>query len=150
VTSGVDDVAVRTVTFEDAAHVADIVGQAGDDEMRVVIRGRVGQERPALEDVMAREGDEHRMFDIVVEGVAVADAFERKPRRERDDLGKAGVRDPEPVFHVVGQKRAKGFRRQARQRDHHGPLRWSPRQRLAVCDANSVRARFGCSMPGSP
>ena len=39
----VDDVAVGTVPFEDAAHVADIVGEAGDNEMRVVVWGRVGQ-----------------------------------------------------------------------------------------------------------
>ena len=38
------------------------------------------------------------MLDIVVEGVAVADAFEREPRGERDDLGKARVRDPEPIL----------------------------------------------------
>ncbi len=58
------------------------------------------------------------MLDVVVQGVAVADALQREPRRERDDLGKARVRNPEPIFDVVGQKRSQGLRSQAGQRDH--------------------------------
>ena len=92
-------------------------------KLRVVVRGRSGQQSAPFEDVVAGQGDEHCVLDVVVKGVAVADAFEREPRGERDDLGQARVRDPEPVSHVVGQKRAKSIRRQAGQRDHHGSLR---------------------------
>ena len=89
---GVDDKTFGPIPFEDAAHVADIVREARDDEIGVVVWGRVRQERPPLEDVVAREGDEHGVLDIVVEGVAVADAFQREFRSERNDLGKARVR----------------------------------------------------------
>ena len=50
------------------------------------------------------------MLDVVVESVAVADALERKPRHERNDLGEARMRRPEPIPHVDGQERAEGFR----------------------------------------
>ena len=53
------------------------------------------------------------MLDVVIQGVAVADALQREPRGERDDLGKARVREPESISDVVGQKRSEGFRRQA-------------------------------------
>ena len=148
--SRVDDVAVRPVSLEDAAHVADVMGEAGDDEVRVVVRGRVGEQRAALEDIVARQGDEHGMLDIVVKGVAVADAFEREPRREWNDLGEPRVRDPEPVSDVVRQIRAKRFGREPRHRDHHGSLRRSPRRTLAIDAVGRVRARLGLDMPGSP
>jgi len=45
------------------------------------------------------------MLNVVVEGVAVADAFQREPRRERDDFGQERVRAPEPILHVGGKER---------------------------------------------
>ena len=64
------------------------------------------QQRPPLEDVVAGQGDEHRMLDIVVEGVAIADTFQRELRREGNDLGQARMRAPEPILHVGGKERA--------------------------------------------
>ena len=46
------------------------------------------------------------MLDVVVEGVAVADAFERELRREGNDFGQTRVRPPEPILHVGGKERA--------------------------------------------
>ena len=89
---------------------------------------------------------EHCVLDVMVKRVAVADAFEREPRRERDDLRQSRVRNSEPASHVVGQKRAKSIRRQAGQGDHHGSLRRAP----AIEVAGWFRARFGSSMPGRP
>jgi hypothetical protein len=42
------------------------------------------------------------MFDIVVEGVAIAYAFKRKPGDGRDQLSQARVRRSEPAVHVRG------------------------------------------------
>src|SRR3984957_3415656 len=85
VASRVDDVTVRSVALENAPNVADVMGEAGDDEVRVVVRSRVGEKRAALEDIVARERNEHGVLDIVIKGVAVADAFEREARREWND-----------------------------------------------------------------
>ena len=64
------------------------------------------QQRAPLEDVVAGQGDEHRMLDVVVEGVAVANAFQGKLRREGNDFGQARMRAPEPILHVGGEERA--------------------------------------------
>jgi hypothetical protein len=44
------------------------------------------------------------MFDIVIEGIAVADALERKSRQGRDKLGQTRMQGPEPAMHVGGKK----------------------------------------------
>jgi len=38
------------------------------------------------------------MLNVAVEGVAVADAFQREPRRERDDFGKSACEPPNRSF----------------------------------------------------
>ena len=43
--------------------------------MRVILGRHVGVQRPPAQNVVAGERDQHRVLDIVVEGVAVADAF---------------------------------------------------------------------------
>ncbi len=66
--------------------------QAGDDEVRVVIRLDALGQHPAPEDVPPDEGDEEGVLDIVVQGVALAEAFERNPRDAVDALGPVLVR----------------------------------------------------------
>ena len=46
------------------------------------------------------------MLNIVEEGVAIADAFQREPRRKRNDFRQARMRAPEPILHVGGKERA--------------------------------------------
>ena len=104
--AGVDDQAVGPVSLQDPADISDVVGKAGDDEIRIFERRRIDQQRAPLEDVVAGQGDEHRMLDIVEERVAVADAFQRELRRERNDLRQARMRAPEPILHVGGKERA--------------------------------------------
>ena len=52
------------------------------------------------------KGDEHGMLNVVEEGVAVADAFQRELRRERNDFGQARMRAPRMILHVGGKERA--------------------------------------------
>ena len=75
--AGVDHKAVLVVFAEQAAHIADVVQQAGDDDMRVIVRAHVGVQRAAAHDVVSRQRDEHGVLDIVIQRVAVADTFQR-------------------------------------------------------------------------
>jgi hypothetical protein len=61
---------------------------------------------------MAGQRDEHRMLDVVVEGVAIADAFKGQPGGKRNEFRQTRVRSPEPVLHIGGQERAQSFCRQ--------------------------------------
>src|SRR3954453_2085021 len=58
------------------------------------------------------------MFDIVVERVAVANAFQRQLRRKRKQFGQAGVRGAKPVSGFRGQKLPQRLRDQFRNCDH--------------------------------
>ena len=53
-----------------------------------------GQQRPPLKDVVASQGNEHRVLDVVVEGVAIANAFEREPRRKRESSARRACETP--------------------------------------------------------
>ena len=134
---GVDHEAVRLVPVQKTADVTDIVGQAGDDEVAIVGRRRIRDERAPLENVVAGERDEHRMLDIVIEGVAVAEAFERELRGERDDLGETPERHPEAVFHVDGEEQAQRVGGEFGQGDHGS----SPQSRLGASARQSNRKR---------
>jgi hypothetical protein len=46
------------------------------------------------------------MLNVVEERVAVADAFQRELRRERNDFRRARMRAPEPILHVGSKERA--------------------------------------------
>jgi len=115
---GVDDKAVRAVAVENAAHIADVVQHAGDEEMGVIAGIGRRQQRAALHDVVADQRHQHGVFDIMVERVAIADAFQRDLRHERNDFREARMRAPEPILHVGGKERAQRFRRQFWQSDH--------------------------------
>ena len=74
---GVDDVTVIAVAFENAAHIADVVQQTGDQQMGVIAGIGRRQQRPAFHDVVADHRHQHGVFDVVIKRVAVADAFDR-------------------------------------------------------------------------
>ena len=133
---GVDHVAVVVVAGEDAPHIADIVQQAGDQEMGVIARRRRRQKRPALHDVVADQRHEHRVLGIVIERVAVADAFEREPRHRGHVLREASMRRSKPAVEVRGQERTQRLGRQFRHRNHVMPRSFDPRLR-----SNGHRAR---------
>ncbi len=88
---GIDDIARIVIAFDDAPDITDVMEETGDDEVAVV--GRCGrlQQSAAFENLVARQGHEHRVFDIVIEGVAVADALQGQTRGKRYDFGEPCV-----------------------------------------------------------
>jgi hypothetical protein len=60
---------------------------------------------------MAGQSDEHRMLDVVVQGIAIPDAFKRQPGGKWNEFRQARMRSPETVLHIGGEERAQGFRR---------------------------------------
>jgi hypothetical protein len=105
----VDNVAFILVAFDDSPDVADIMRQTSDDEVRIIGRRRRHQQCTTLEDVVSRQSDEHRMLNVVVEGIAVADAFEGQLGGKRDDFGQPRMGGPEPILHIGGQERTQRF-----------------------------------------
>lgn len=69
-------------------------------------------QRAAAQNVMAREGDQHRVLDIVVQCIAVADAFQRDAGDRRDQLDQPGFRGAIPPLHVAREKSAEGVGRE--------------------------------------
>ena len=102
----INNIGIVLVPFDDAADVPNIMRQAGDDKVRIVGRRRRLQECTALEDVVAGQRDEHRMLDVVVEGIAISDAFERQPSGKRNEFRQTRMRSSEPVLHIGGEERA--------------------------------------------
>jgi hypothetical protein len=64
------------------------------------------------------EGDQHRVLDIVVECIAVADAFQRDARDRGDQLDQAGFRGAVPPLHVAREKSAESVGRELRNGYH--------------------------------
>src|SRR5262249_42883531 len=60
---------------------------------------------------MAYQTDEHRMLDVVVEGIAIPDAFKRQPSSKRNEFRQARMRGAEPILHIGGEERAQSFGR---------------------------------------
>ena len=58
------------------------------------------------------------MLDVVIEGITIPDALQRHSGSKRNDLSQARMGGPEPILHIGGQERAKGFCRQFGQCDH--------------------------------
>ena len=67
---------------------------------------RIGrrQQRASLHDVVAHQRHQHRVFDIMVKRVAVADTFDRQPGDRRYELGQVGMRGAEPAAHMLGKE----------------------------------------------
>ena len=71
--------------------------------MRKIACIRRFQKRSTLHDVISRKGHEHRMFDVVVERVAVADALKGKSGGRWND-SQVCVRRTKPVTHLLGKE----------------------------------------------
>ena len=52
--------------------------QTGQDDMRKIVGVRLPQERTPPHDVKPCERHQHRMFDVMIERVAVSDALKGK------------------------------------------------------------------------
>jgi len=83
-------------------------------------------QRAAAQDIVPRQRDQHRVFDIVVERVAVADAFGGYPRDRWHQVHQVGVRRAEPPSHIAAEEFAERIRRQFGNGNHDRLLSLRP------------------------
>ena len=69
--------------------------------MRVVVRLKTLGQDPAVEDIPPDECDQKSVLDVVVEGIALAQALDRDPRGAAEPLGLVLVRRAEQPTKVV-------------------------------------------------
>ncbi|MEI9924957.1 MAG: hypothetical protein WDN50_16755 [Bradyrhizobium sp.] len=104
--------------MDDAADVSDIVRQTAHNEIGIVADCRRAPQRAADQYIVANQGHEHRVFDVVIKCVAVAYTFERKLCRLGQKLRKRSARRTEPVPRFNVKKRTQRLRDQFRYGDH--------------------------------
>jgi hypothetical protein len=121
VAAGVDHKAVRVVLHENPAHIADVVRHACNDQVRVILGRHVGMQCSAAQNVVPCKGDQHGVLDIVVQRIAVADAFQSDAGDRRHQLNEAAFRGAVSPLHVLCEKTPECICRQLRN-GHHDRL----------------------------
>src|ERR1700733_1713581 len=117
-TGGVDNTARGVVTLENAPDIPDVMSETGDNEIRVIVGRRRPCQSTARKNLMPRQSYEHRMFDIVIKSVAIADALQGKLCGKRYDLGQSSVRGTETISNIPCEERAQRVSRQLWKCDH--------------------------------
>ena len=92
------------VALNDSPDVTDIVCEARQNEIGVVAGRRGTLQRPADQYVMADQGDEHRMLDVVIERIAVANTFQGELCRRREKFCDPCLRNAKPKSGFCGQE----------------------------------------------
>ena len=83
----VGEEAVRLVVSEQAAHVADVVKQQGDDRVQPLVGANVTLgNQPTPENGLADVGDQDRVLEIVIRAVTAQQRFQRGPRGLIEDV----------------------------------------------------------------
>src|SRR6185437_4998219 len=82
-TGHVGHITILFITLNNAADVSDVMDQASQDEVGIVLGGSRTRERTPDQDVMASQYNEHGVLNVVIKRIAVADAFQCQPGRER-------------------------------------------------------------------
>jgi hypothetical protein len=90
-TAQIRDIGVVVVALQNSANVSDVVSKTRQYEIGIVVRGRRPQQLPSHQDVVPGKGNQHRMLDVVIQCVAVADAIKRQPGGEGDNFSQAGM-----------------------------------------------------------
>ena len=121
VAGGIDHKAVCIVLHENPPHISDVVRHACNDQVRVILGWHVGMQRSAAQNVVACKGDQHGVLDIVVQRIAVADAFQRDAGDRRHQINEAAFRGAVSPLHVLCKKTPECICRQLRN-GHHGRL----------------------------
>ena len=73
------------------------MGEARQDEIGVIVCRRMPQHRPAHQDVVPGKGHEHGVFDVVIQRVAVADAFQCEPGCIGEKFSQPGMGGAKPA-----------------------------------------------------
>lgn len=72
------NIGVIPVALNDASDISDVVGEAGQNEVRVVV-GRGGSLQRPSQDVVTDQRNQHGVFYIVIECIAIPNALQRRP-----------------------------------------------------------------------
>src|SRR6516164_10183700 len=101
--------------------------QASGNNMGVIARRGGHQKRPTAHNFVADERHQHRMFDVVVERVAVADTVKCKPGKSRNEFCQSDIRRSKPAVQLLGEVGAQSVRRQFRYGNQRTLLNfWTP------------------------
>ena len=80
------------VTLDDAADVADVMGETSQNEVRIVGDRGSSLQRPSNQDVVPDQRHQHGVLDVVIERIAVADALQCQPCGEWKQFRQSGLR----------------------------------------------------------
>ena len=118
----IDDELGLGVAAQHAANETDVVQKTSHDEMAVVLRLDALRHGAAEQNIAADRGHQDGMLEVVVEGVAPAEAFDRDPSKAAYALGQIVVRRAEDFAEVVGDEPAELLGRHRCDRVHcHTP-----------------------------
>src|SRR5271165_43487 len=118
----VDDELAEGVAAEHAAHEADVVQEAGADQMGVIFGLDDLSELAPAKDVAPDDRHQHRMFEVVIERVASGDALDRAARQRAEALRSFIVCRAKNIEEISGQKLAEFPGRNCRYRFHRRRL----------------------------
>jgi 5-methyltetrahydropteroyltriglutamate--homocysteine methyltransferase len=85
--AAIDDEFGTGVAAQNSANEADVVQKTGDDEVTVIVGLEPLRQRAPEQDVAADRRHQDGMLEVVVEGVAPAEALDRDPRQPAHALG---------------------------------------------------------------
>src|SRR6267378_2516308 len=124
------------IALNDATNISDVMSKTRQNKIGVVARGRRTLQMTPDQDVMADKRDQHRVFDVVIQRIAVADAFQRKLCREWQQFGELGMGRAKPAARFRSQERTQRLRHHLRdrnQRQWQPDLALAPRIDSAIC-----------------
>ena len=92
------------VALDYAPHISDVMGEAGNNEVRIVgCRGGPLQ-RASTQDVVPNQRNQHGVFNIVIQCITVSDALQCQPGGERQQFCQIGMRGAESALGFARKK----------------------------------------------
>src|SRR5216684_7469074 len=85
--SDICDIGLVFISLNNSANVSDVMSEARHNEVRIVARCRWPQQRPSSKNVVPGKGNEHRVLNVVIQGVAVTNALQCELSRKRKQFG---------------------------------------------------------------
>src|SRR6185437_8745136 len=109
---------IAGIAAQYAANIADVVQQAGNDEVGVVGRLDAPRHSQALQYVTAGHRNQPRMLVVVIERVALSNAFDGDPGERTEAFRQIVLRGTKNFTEVPGQESAKLASRRRRDGSH--------------------------------
>ena len=109
-TCRINDKAGVVILFEQTADIANVMGKARNDHVRVIVSGHVAIQRTTAEYIVARKRHEERVLEIVVKCVAISNALQSGAGGRRHYLSKMLLRRAKSATHIATEKILQGAR----------------------------------------